>query len=304
METERYPKTLVEAIRYFADPDACLAFLAIQRWPDGVVKCPTCGSDDLVFVATRRLWQCKQRHDRRQFSVKVGTIFEDSPLSLDKWLAAIWMIANAKNGVSSYEIHRALGVTQKTAWFMLHRIRLAMQDPTFRTYSGEVEVDETFIGGKARFMHRDKRAAKITGTGGMGKAAVMGLLERHGPDGHSTVQAKVVASRKRKTLSAEVRAHVQPGSAVYTDALKSYDDLDSDYIHGVIDHAEAYVEGTVHTNGLENFWTLLKRAIKGSTCSATSTRRPCASTPARLRTGCAFSASRGPCPVGASPTRN
>jgi transposase-like protein len=265
METERYPETIVEAIRYFADPDVCVAFLIKQRWPDGVVKCPTCGSDDLVFIATRRLWQCKQAHARRQFSIKVGTIFEDSPLSLDKWLAAIWMIANAKNGVSSYEISRALGVTQKSAWFMLQRIRLAMQDDSgLRNFSGQVEVDETFIGGKARFMHQDKRAAKITGTGGMGKAAVMGLLERHGPDGHSTVRAKVVGDRRRKTLSAEVRRQVTPGAEVFTDALPSYSDLADDYIHGVIDHAEAYVDGVIYTNGLENFWSLLKRSLHGT----------------------------------------
>jgi hypothetical protein len=174
------------------------------------------------------------------------------------------MIANAKNGVSSYELSRAIGVTQKTAWFMLQRIRLAMQDTERGGLSGQIEVDETFIGGKARFMHQDKRAAKIKGTGGMGKVAVMGLLDRHGPDGHSTVSLKIVPNTRRRTLAAEVRARVVSGSEVMTDALSSYDDLASDYVHGVIDHAERYVEGTVHTNGLENFWSLLKRAVKGT----------------------------------------
>jgi transposase-like protein len=261
-----YPETLVEAIRYFADPDVALDFMVRMRWPDGVVRCPRCGSEAVTFIASRRLWQCRVHHDQRQFTVKVGTIFEDSPLPLDKWLAAVWMIANAKNGVSSYELHRAIGVTQKTAWFMLHRIRLAMQDTGSHGggLSGQVEVDETFIGGKARFMHKDKRATKIKGTGGMGKVAVMGLLDRHGPDGHSTVALKIAPNTRRSTLAPEVRARVAPGSEVMTDALRSYDGLADEYIHGVIDHAEKYVEGTVHTNGLENFWSLLKRAIKGT----------------------------------------
>ena len=129
------------------------------RWPGGEVKCSTCGRDDVRFIPTRRIWECRNKHQKRQFSVKVGTIFEDSPIGLDKWLATIWMIANAKNGVSSYEIHRSIGVTQKTAWFILHRIRLAMQDGDFGGLSGE--VDETFIGGKARFMHKASKEAVI-----------------------------------------------------------------------------------------------------------------------------------------------
>jgi transposase-like protein len=171
------PNTLQEAILYFSDPDRCLALLVKKRWPDGVVKCPTCGSDKVVFRAKRRLWECKTKHPKRQFSVKVGTVFEDSPIGLDKWFTAAWLVANCKNGVSSYEIHRALKVTQKTAWFMDHRIRLAMQSGTFEKVAGEFEVDESFIGGAARFMHKDKKA-KITGTGGAGKAIVMGLVDR------------------------------------------------------------------------------------------------------------------------------
>lgn len=258
------PTTLLEAIRYFSDPDTALEFMATLRWPDGVVVCPNCGSDEVRFIGTRRLWECKSKHAKRQFSIKVGTIFEDSPLGLDKWLPCVWMIANDKNGVSSAEMARSLGVTQKSAWFMLHRVRLAMQTGTFRRMSGEVEVDETFIGGKSRFMHKEVRARKITGTGGSGKAAVMGLLERHGPDGHSVVRAKVVANTRRKTLSPEVRQHVVEGSNVYTDALASYRDLGNTYAHEMIDHAESYVRGKVHTNGIENFWSLLKRSIKGT----------------------------------------
>lgn len=264
METKgRSPKTLVDAIRYYAKPDHCLAVMVEVRWPNGVT-CPTCGRRDVRFISTRRMWECKSGHPRRQFSAKVGTIFEDSPLGLDKWLVAVWMIANCKNGVSSYELSRALGVTQKTAWFMTHRIRLAMQTGSFGKFSGEVEVDETFIGGKARFMHKDRRAQKIQGTGGMGKTAVMGLLERHGPDGQSIVAAKVVPNVRRRTLASEIRQRVEAGADVFTDALKSYNDLDTNYTHQVIDHAEAYANGKIHTNGLENFWSLLKRAIKGT----------------------------------------
>ncbi len=262
-KTADAPKTLLDAVRYFAAPDACLDHMVEARWPDGVT-CPTCGSRDVSFISTRRIWKCKEPHDHRQFSAKVGTIFEDSPLGLDKWLPTVWMVINCKNGISSYELGRALGVTQKSAWFMAHRVRYALQTGSFMKMAGEVEADETFIGGKARFMHKAKRAAKIRGTGGMDKSAVMGLLERHGPDGHSRVKVKHVPNVRRKTLAPEVRAHVELGASVYTDALNSYDGLADAYTHGVIDHAEAYVKGRVHTNGMENFWTLLKRAIKGT----------------------------------------
>jgi len=262
-KTPEVPATLVDAIRYFSDPDKCLAFMVELRWPTGVT-CPTCGGRAVSFISTRRVWTCREQHERRQFSAKVGTIFEDSPIALDKWFSAMWMIASDKNGVSSYEVARGIDVTQKTAWFMMHRIRLAMQRGTFDKLSGDVEVDETFIGGKARNMHPWKRAAKITGTGPMGKSAVMGLLERHGPDGHSRVRVKHLANTKKKTLGPEVRQQVEPGANLYTDALKSYDGLSAEYTHAVIDHAEAYVRGQVHTNGLENFWSLLKRAIKGT----------------------------------------
>jgi transposase-like protein len=263
MDTEtRSPETLLEAVKYFSDPDVGLAFVANLRWPSGDVTCPRCDQGNPMFLQTRRVWKC--RGCKKQFSVKVGTIFEDSPIGLDKWLPAMWMVVNCKNGISSYEIARDLGVTQKTAWFMAHRIRLAMQTGTFGTMSGEVEVDETYIGGRARFMHKGKREEKITGTGGMGKVAVMGLLERHGADGHSRVKAKVVPNVRRQTLSPEVRAAVEEGSEVFTDALKSYADLGEDYVHQVIDHAECYAKGNIHTNGLENFWSLLKRSIKGT----------------------------------------
>lgn len=261
------PRTLVEAIRYFSDPDVCLDFVARLRWPDGNPVCPTCGSDEVRFIATRRLWECKTKHPKRQFSIKVGTIFEDSPISLDKWLATIWMIANAKNGVSSYEIHRSIGVTQKTAWFMLHRIRLAMRSETLVPMGGEVEVDESYIGGKTKFMHKAKRE-RLRGQARrasiIGKTPVLGLLERNGPDGHSRIIAEVIPSTHRRVLQGEVKRHVTAGSDVFTDANNAYTLLKRWYAHEAIDHGETYVKGRVHTNGLENFWSLLKRAIKGT----------------------------------------
>src|SRR5438105_8958210 len=239
------PTSLQEAILYFANPDNCIDYVAIRRWPDGVA-CPGCGSKKVSFNANRRTWKCGSHHPKREFSVKVGTIYEDSPIPLDKWLAATWMLTNCKNGVSSYEIARDIKVTQKSAWFMLQRIRHAMHTGTFSKLSGQIEADETFIGGKARNMHADRRAAKITGTGGKDKTAVMGILERGGK-----VRASVVPNRKKKALQAEVRKHVEAGAALYTDALKSYDGL-GEFEHQVIDHAVRYVDGKVHTNGLEN----------------------------------------------------
>jgi len=263
MDTEtRMPETLLEAVKFFADQDVSLAFVAKLRWPNGVT-CPRCAAGDPSFLSTRRIWKCKGC--KKQFSAKVGTIFEDSPLGLDKWLPALWMVINCKNGISSYEMARALGVTQKSAWFMNHRIRLAVQEGTFEPMSGEVEIDETYIGGAARFMHKGRRDRKIgNATGMVGKTAVMGLLERHGEDGHSKVRAAVVQNVKRSTLSPAVRSHIAPGSEVFTDALSSYSDLSDAYVHQVIDHAESHVNGKIHTNGLENFWSLLKRSIKGT----------------------------------------
>jgi len=256
MATE--PNTLQDAILYFADADNCLNYLVARRWSKGVT-CPRCGSANVGFVASRRIWQCKTRHDHAQFSIKTGTIFEDSPLSLDKWLLAMWMMANCKNGVSSYEISRATGISQKSTWFMLQRIRLAMQGEDGGKLGGEVEVDETFIGGKARNMHAATRARRVTGPGGKDKTAVLGIIERGGK-----IRTRVVPNRRKKTLQAEVREHVEAGSTVHTDFLLSYDGLEADYTHQVVDHAVEYVRGNVHTNTMENFWSLLKRGLNGT----------------------------------------
>jgi len=255
------PKTLQEAVTFFANPENALAYMIRLRWPKGVV-CPTCGRTDARFLANQKKWQCKSVHHHRQFSVKVGTIFEDSPIPLDKWLTAVWMISNCKNGVSSYEVARALGVTQKTAWFMLHRIRLAMQNKSFIKLGGNgktVEVDETFIGGLSRNMHEQVRQRKIKGTGGRDKTLVVGFMERGGK-----VWTVIPPNRRKKTMHKEVRQNVSAGSILFTDELPSYNDLAGEYAHKVINHAVAYVDGNVHTNSLENYWSLLKRGIKGT----------------------------------------
>lgn len=253
------PSTLQEAIVYFADPKNCNEFLADLRWKDGKVKCPNCASDNVTYLANVNRYKCYGKHAKAQFSLKVGTIFEDSPIGLDKWLCAMWLIVNCKNGISSCEVARDLGITQKSAWFMDHRIRFALYSGSFEKLSGHVEADETFLGGKARNMHIAQRRRRITGTGGKDKTAVMGIVERGGK-----VRTVVVPNRKRKALQAEVRKHVEAGSALYTDALLSYKGLEADYAHQVIDHAVAYVDGAVHTNTLENFWALLKRGISGT----------------------------------------
>jgi len=243
MNTTDTPKTLLEAIKFFANYENCKHYMMKVRWPDGVVRCPGCNSGHVTYLENARVWKCYGGHPRPKFSLKVGTIFEDSSLPLEKWLPAVWLIASCKNGISSYELHRALGVTQKSAWFMLHRIRKAMQTGTFMKLGGEVEDDGTFIGGKARNMHKEKREACISGTGGKDKTAVMGFLKRGGE-----VQATAIADRKKKTLQSLVKSRVAAGSALYTHALASYDGLD----------------GSFFTNGLENFWSLLKCGLKGT----------------------------------------
>lgn len=257
MDNNTKPQTLQEAIAYFADAEKCFAFAVNLRWPDGKISCPRCGSKEHSFISTRRIWYCKGC--KKQFTVKVGTIFEDSPLGMDKWMTAMWLIVNCKNGISSCEVARDLGITQKSAWFMVHRLRLALQDKEGGKLGGEVEVDETFIGGLARNMHIAKRRQKIMGTGGRDKVAVLGILKRRGK-----VKTSVIPDVQRKTLHAKVYGDVAPGAQVFTDAWTAYTGLGADYVHNVIDHAKAYAIENVHTNGLENYWSLLKRTIKGT----------------------------------------
>jgi transposase-like protein len=252
-------KTLQQAIIHFQDFENCRKMMVELRWPDGNVKCPRCGAEKVTFLAKTRVWKCYARHEKPTFSLKTGTIMEDSPVGLDKWLPALWLVVNCKNGISSCELARDLGVTQKTAWFMAHRLRFALTEGGFNLLGGEVEADETFIGGKARNMHISERKRRITGTGVKDKTAVMGILERGGK-----VRTSVLPNRKRHAIQAEVKKHVEAGAALYTDALMSYNGLETEYAHQVVDHAVKYVDGKVHTNGLENFWALLKRGISGT----------------------------------------
>ena len=253
------PTTLLQAVKFFANIDTCNEYMKQIKWPNGRIICPACGSDRIGEIKTRRMLRCKDSECRKQFSYKVGTIFEDSALGLDKWFVAVWCITNCKNGISSYELARDLGITQKSAWHMLHRIRLAMQDGSFTKMSGTCEADETFVGGKAKNMHKAVRARKIKGRGAVGKTIVQGILNRNG-----RVMASVVINTKRSTLRPNIEAVVEPGSTVYTDALLSYAGLSAQYIHETVDHAKEYVKGNAHTNGMENFWSLLKRGINGT----------------------------------------
>lgn len=257
MATE--PKTLQEAIIDFSNPDNCVAYMVSKRWPDGTVRCPNCDTTEVKYMAKRRVWQCKNRHPKHQFSVKVGTIYEDSAICLDKWLTATWLITNCKNGISSYEIARAIGVTQKSAWFMDHRIRTSMTDHNFAPFKNPTEADETGIGGLAKNMHVGKRRRRITGTGYANKTTVMGLLERGGK-----VKNLVIQDRSAMTLQSVILDCVEPGTPIFTDELPAYRGLDGAYIHNFINHAETYVRGQIHTNGLENYWSLLKRGLKGT----------------------------------------
>jgi transposase-like protein len=264
--TQPEPMSLPEAIVHFSNPDNCIAYIAARRWPNGVV-CPICGSTKVsAFNPTRRTWKCGSHHPRREFSIKVGTIYEDSPIPLDKWLTATWMLTNCKNGVSSYEIASALRVTQKSAWFMLHRIRLALGDTPEGQMggndpSGAVEVDECHVGGTPKFMHAKRRMSLGTGIGGRtAKVPVVGMLDRESRQ----VRARMIPNVKRETLQEEVLKNIAPHSHVYTDNAVMYDKALANYVHKVVDHTQEYVRGQVHTNGIENFWSLLKRGLKGT----------------------------------------
>ncbi len=269
MNTENhFPETLLEAIKHFSDLDVAHDFFAKMRWPSGPV-CPRCGSTQVHYMPKYRRYSCAKNHDSRQFTVKTGSVMEDSPLGLDKWAAAFWLEVNAKNSISSYEIHRALGITQKSAWFMLHRVRHAIHVGSFDSkMKGIVEADETMVGGLAANMHKKVRERKVgKNRGGAHMTNVMGLLNRHDGKKHSTVRTAVVADRKKESLLTVIHKNVEPGTTLYTDALKNYRDVSiaGTFNHDFVDHTEAYVKDkVVHTNGLENFWALFKRCIKGT----------------------------------------
>jgi hypothetical protein len=259
------PSTLQEAIIHFANSENCLAYMVARRWPDGVVSCPTCGKVNPRYIPERKVWQCSIKHPKRQFSVKLGTIFEDSPIPLEKWLPAVWQLSNSRNGIGSFEMGRALGVTQKTAWFMLSRIRLGLQDDlTGGMLGGEVEVDESYIGGKVRNMHKARKAVVQRDSQKGNKAIVLGILERASEKKTKRVRATVVPDRKKPTMQSEVAGVVEPGTKVYSDEFAASWRMDDRFEHSVVDHLSRYVDGQVHTNGLENFWSLLKRGIGGT----------------------------------------
>lgn len=291
------PTTLLEAIQYFSDHENCRKFMVSVRWIDDVVRCPKCGNDKVSYLEKAKLYFCSNKHPKQKFSLKVGTIFEDSPIGLDKWLPAAWLIANCRNGISSYEVARALGVTQKSAWHMAHRLRHAMKDLTFGNQSkmgtpgplgsagaGDahaasdewehgtkaVEVDESFVGGKLANMHRHKANAiranmpqdRMDGyeTRWDNKTVVVGMFDRES----RKVRAKVIPNTKRETLQNEILKNVKYGSAIYTDSAVAYDSLRQKYVHETVNHAETYVNGQVHTNSLENFWSQTKRTLTGT----------------------------------------
>ena len=256
----KVPQSLQECIQYFSDLDVCVEFVAALRWADGIPECPYCHSKQHSYIKTRRIFKC--RDCRKQYSVKVGTIFEDSPIGLDKWLMAVWLVVNCKNGISSHELAKDIKITQKSAWFMLGRIRLALKNNSLFKLGGDdggpIEVDETFVGGLAKNMHRSR--AKRYAEGHFGKTIVVGLLDRE----LRQVRANVVPNVKRETLQAEILKNVKHGSKVMTDEHIGYDQVRSRYVHDVVKHVETYVNGQVHTNGIENFWSLLKRGLKGT----------------------------------------
>jgi transposase-like protein len=284
---EQMPKSLLEATRYFADPNVCVEFVASMRWPDGVV-CPHCEGRKVSFLKSRRIWKCMVKECHKQFSVKTFSIFEDSAIPLDKWLTAIWLVVNCKNGISSYEIARDLGVTQKSAWFMLHRIRLAMQNGSLEklggSQGGPVEVDEAYIGGHPKNKHLSKRDhqigkkylrdldGEVTGpnpdykphsiTGrATRKIPVFGMLDREA----RKVRAHVIPQVKREVLMDAILANIEKGSTIYSDGLNDYKPLrNMDFMHDTVNHVTEYVRGQVHTQGIENFWSLLKRSLRGT----------------------------------------
>jgi transposase-like protein len=268
MDTKNIPQSLLQATRYFADPDVCVDFVAALRWPEGIT-CPHCGGKRVSYLSTRRIWKCMAKECHKQFSAKTGTVFEDSPIPLDKWLTALWLVVNCKNGISSWEIHRSVGVTQKSAWFMLHRIRLALRTQNWGkggmgSTGGAVEVDEAFVGGEPKNWHLSKRAKRGRFSADKPrseKVAVVGLLDRDSRQ----VRASVVPNVNRETLQDAILANIEGKSTVYTDRWKAYSQLKAlDYVHETVNHLEEYVRGEVHTNGIENFWALLKRGLKGT----------------------------------------
>ncbi len=260
MET---PKTLQAAIQFFSDYENCRKFMVAVRWLDEKVRCPRCQSEKVTYLEKARVYRCYGDHPKQKFSLKVGTVFEDSPIPLEKWLPAVWLLVSCKNGISSYELAKDIGVTQKSAWFMLHRIRTAVRDDGGFKFGGpdtEVETDETFVGGRKKNMHKDRALRYEQKGGAQGKTVVQGFLDRD----LRKVRATVVPNVKRETLQAEILKQVKFGSNVYTDDAVVHNELRSRFVHEVVNKTQSYVRGQVHVNGMENFWSLLKRGLNGT----------------------------------------
>jgi transposase-like protein len=263
------PQTLQQAIQYFADYENCRQFMVAMRWEDGKVRCPHCQSTKVTYLEKARVYRCYGDHAKQKFSLKVGTVLEDSPIGLDKWFPVMWMMVNCKNGISSYEVARNIGITQKSAWFMLHRIRTALKDGIVKKMGGTggpVEVDESFIGGSAKNWHLSKRAKRVRFSDKSQKpypekTAVVGLLDRE----TRQVRAQVIPNVSREILQDVILNGIAGNGTVYTDGWKSYANLkDLDFVHETVNHLDEYVRGEVHTNGIENFWSLLKRGLRGT----------------------------------------
>jgi transposase-like protein len=259
-------ETLQDASIYFSDSTRCRDYMVALRWPNGV-ECPKCGSNDVLFLEKYNRWHCRAKHPAPQFTLKTGTVMEDSAIGLEKWLPAFWLLGNCNNGISSYELHRALGITQKTAWFMLHRIRLAMNLETSEKMGGPdrgpVEVDETFVGAIPDRMHRSRRLKLQQAiTQRQHKTPVMGMLDRE----TRQVRAHVIPNVKRDTLQNAILNSLEDGTTIYTDNASAYDRLPAakEFIHETVNHVEEYVRGQVHTQCIENFWSLLKRGLRGT----------------------------------------
>lgn len=263
IDRDDMPKSLQQAVLYFADLDLCRELMREMKWPDGKITCQHCGAsgDRIGEVKTRNMIRCKDC--RKQISATVGTVFESSHISLDKWFVALWAVVNCKNGISSHELGRAIDVPQKTAWFMVQRIRAALEEGGWK-FDGPAEADTTYVGGESRNMHKAKRERKIRGRGSVGKTAVHGVLQRSTAEQPSQVRAEVIGSEDAQRLLPSVRRNVRWGAEVYTDSASAYGDLCLSHLHRQIDHAKAYAEGNVHTNGLENFWSLFKRTLRGT----------------------------------------